>query len=109
MERRTSVAKMTVRGRDTPSIESSFRRRLVSEYSTLDRVKTRVHLRGRLSPLLLVRRDNFPQPIGPIVYHPHVGRMTQVGVCFEGNSGLARLLGFFHSDPLKLFLAQLCI
>jgi len=57
--------------------------------------------------LFLVWRDDFLQPASPIVYLPHVGRMTQVGVCVEGNSRLARLLGSFHSNPLKLILGQL--
>ena len=57
--------------------------------------------------LSLVRRDDFLQPASPIVYLSHVARMTQVGVCVEGNSGLARSLGFFHSNPLKLILGQL--
>lgn len=32
--------------------------------------------------------------------------MTQVGVCFEGNSSIAELLGFFHSNLPELLLGE---
>ena len=63
---------------------------------------------GAFEPtLFLVRRDDFLQPTSPVFYLLLVDRMTQAGVCVERNSGLARPLGFFYSNLLKLFLGRL--
>ena len=51
-------------------------------------------------------RNDFFQPVGPIVYFLHVGRMTQVGVCSEENARLAGLLGFINPNVLELLLGQ---
>ena len=79
------------------------------EHDGLNVYSVFVHFNPPRTPeptLLLVRRDDFFQPVGPILYLLGVGRMTQVGVCFEGNSSIAKLLGFFHSDLPELFLGE---
>ena len=55
---------------------------------------------------MLGRRDDLLQPVDPIVYLLRVCRVTQVGVCFEENPGLAGLLGFIHPKILDFFLGQ---
>ena len=53
---------------------------------------------------MLGRRDDLLQPVGPIVYLLRIGRVTQVGVRSEENSGLAGLLDFIHPNILEFFL-----